>query len=98
MPRVAVDHNHRMNLRVQPDQKATLIRAAAIKNTDLTAFVLQNALREAKTVIDDAERVVLNQRDSMIVLKLLENPPPPNAKLRAAIQGLAKQGTKKKKG
>ena len=48
MPRVAVDDNKRMNLRVRPEQKATLMRAAALKNTDLTDFVLQPALREAE--------------------------------------------------
>ena len=54
MPRVAVDDNKRMNLRVQPDQKATLLRAAALRNTDLTDFVLQQALREARAVIEEA--------------------------------------------
>lgn len=54
MLRLAVDDNKRMNLRVRPEQKATLMRAAALKNTDLTDFVIQNALREAKTVIEDA--------------------------------------------
>src|ERR1700723_2323305 len=35
MPRIAVDDNRRMNLRIRPEQKATLMRAAALKNTDL---------------------------------------------------------------
>lgn len=91
MPRVAVDDNKRMNLRIRPEQKATLIRAAALKNTDLTDFVIQNALREAKTVIEEAERVSLCERDSLLVLKLLENPPAPNARLRAAIAALPKR-------
>ncbi len=90
MPRVAVNDNNRMNLRVRPEQKATLIRAATLKNTDLTDFVLQNALREAKTVIEDAERIVLSERDSLMVLSLLENPPAPNAKLKAAIKAMPK--------
>jgi len=68
MPRVAVDDNKRMNLRIRPEQKATLIRAAALKNTDLTDFVIQNALREAKMVIEDAERLLLSERDSLLVL------------------------------
>jgi len=51
MPRVAVDENQRMNLRLLPEQKATLMRAAALRHTDLTDFVLQPALREAKAVI-----------------------------------------------
>ena len=95
MPRLAVDDNKRMNLRVRPEQKATLIRAAALKNTDLTGFVIQNALREAKTVIEDAERIVLSERDSLLVLNLLENPPAPNAKLRRAIAAMPKPKQKR---
>ena len=75
----------RMNLRLRPEQKATLVRAAALRHTDLTDFVLQPALREAKAVIEESERIVLSERDSLLVLNLLENPPAPNAKLRAAI-------------
>lgn len=90
MPRLAVDNNKRMNLRIRPEQKATLMRAAALKNTGLTDFVIQNALREAKMVIEDAERLLLSERDSLLVLKLLENPPAPNARLRAAIAAMPK--------
>lgn len=95
MPRLAVDDNKRMNLRVRPEQKATLMRAAALKNTDLTDFVIQNALREAKTVIEDAERIVLSERDSLLVLNLLENPPAPNARLRRAIAAMPKPKQKR---
>src|SRR6185437_13687495 len=91
MPRVAVDDNKRMNLRVRPEQKATLVRAAALRNTDLTDFVLQPALREAKRVIEEAERVTLSERDSLMVLKLLEKPPAPNARLRKALASLPKE-------
>ena len=90
MPRAAVDDNKRMNLRLRPEQKATLLRAAALRNTDLTDFVLQPALREAKAVIEGAERTTLSGRDSLMVLNLLENPPAPNAKLRAAIRAMPK--------
>jgi uncharacterized protein (DUF1778 family) len=90
MPRAAVDDNERMNLRLRRQEKAALMRAAALKNTDLTDFVLQPALREAKAVIEEAERIQLSERDSLMVLNLLENPPAPNAKLRAAIAALPK--------
>lgn len=90
MPRVAVDDNKRMQLRVRPEQKATLMRAAALRNTDLTDFIVQLALREAKTVIEEAERISLSERDSLLVLNLLENPPAPNANLRAAIAAMPK--------
>jgi uncharacterized protein (DUF1778 family) len=84
MPRIAVDDSRRMNLRVQADQKARLVRAAAIRNTDLTDFVLQNALREADAVIEQAETLTITARDSVRVLALLENPPAPNTRLLAA--------------
>jgi uncharacterized protein (DUF1778 family) len=90
MPRVAVDDNKRMNLRLRPEQKATLVRAAALRRTDLTDFVLQPALREAEAVIAQSERVSLSERDSLLVLDLLENPPAPNAKLREAIAAMPK--------
>ena len=95
MPRAAVDDNRRMNLRLRPEQKATLVRAAALKHTALTDFVLQPALREAKVVIEESERTVLSERDSLLVLKLLENPPAPNARLRAAIAAMPKPTRKR---
>lgn len=88
MPRAAVEDNKRMNLRVSPETKAKLVRAAALRNTDLTNFVMQTALREAEAVIEAAEVVRLSARDHARVLELLENPPKPNAKLRAAISAL----------
>jgi uncharacterized protein (DUF1778 family) len=90
MPRVAVDDKRRMSLRVRPEQKATLLRAAALKNTDLTDFVLRNALREAEAIIEQADHVKLSARDSQLVLNLLENPPAPNARLRAAARAVPK--------
>jgi uncharacterized protein (DUF1778 family) len=52
-------------------------------------------LREAKAVIEESERIVLSERDSLLVLNLLENPPAPNAKLRAAIARMPKPARKR---
>lgn len=90
MPRAAVDDSERMNLRVKPEVKARLVRAAALRHTDLTEFVTRTALREAEAVIEAAEHIKLSERDSLLVLDLLENPPAPNAKLRAAIAAMPK--------
>ena len=90
MPRVAVHDNKRVQLRIQTEQKATLMRAAALRNTTLTDFIFQIAMREANVVIEEAERIRLSERDSLLVLDLLENPPAPNAKLRGAIAAMPK--------
>jgi uncharacterized protein (DUF1778 family) len=80
-----------MSLRIRPGEKALLLRAVALTHTDLTDFVLRHALIAAKAVIDDADNLQLSPRDSLRVLDLLENPPAPNAKLRAAARALPKR-------
>ena len=90
MPRAAIDTNERMNLRIRPEAKARLLRAAALRNTDLTDFVLRPAMREADAVIEQAEVIRLSARDSRRVLDLLDNPPAPNARLLAAAEALPK--------
>jgi uncharacterized protein (DUF1778 family) len=77
-----------MNLRVSVETKAKLVRAAALRHTDLTSFVTQAALREAEAVIEATETIRLSERDHLRVLLLLENPAQPNAKLLAAIEAL----------
>ena len=93
MPR-AISEAGRIELRIDAAAKAKLARAAALEHIDLTAFILRAALPVAETVIEQAERVVLSDRDSLRVLDILENPPPPNAKLRRAAAALTKQQAK----
>jgi len=88
MPRIPVDDNLRIALRIRPADKAVILRAAAFARTDMTDFILSTALREAQLVIDEQERVKLTRRDSLRVLALLENPAAPNPRLRKAARGL----------
>lgn len=90
MARAALDDTDRMNIRVKPEVKARLLRAAALRHTDLTSFVTQSALREAETVIAEADAIKVSERDFSRILELLDNPPKPNAKLRAAAKALPK--------
>ncbi|MGA2118692.1 MAG: DUF1778 domain-containing protein [Bryobacteraceae bacterium] len=91
MPRPAVEDNSRMSLRIPAEEKALLLRAAALRRTDLTDFVRQHSLSAARAVIREAERMELSERDSLRVLALLENPRKPNAKLLAAAKALPKR-------
>ncbi|MFC3166288.1 DUF1778 domain-containing protein [Ciceribacter thiooxidans] len=88
MAQAACDDDKRMNLRVSPKTKAKLLRAAVLRNTDLTDFVTQSALREAEAVIEAEEVLRVATSDHARVLELLENPPRPNGKLQAAIAAL----------
>ena len=91
MPRIAVADNSRMHLRIRAEEKARLLRAAALDHTDLTDFVVGHALLAAKAIIAEADEGQLSGRDSLRVLELLENPPAPNGKLLAAARALPKR-------
>lgn len=88
MPRPAVKDNNRLALRIRAADKAVIMRAVAMAQTDMTDFILRAALREAQSVIEEYERVKLTSRDSLLVLSLLESPPAPNAKLRKAARAM----------
>jgi uncharacterized protein (DUF1778 family) len=94
LPRIAIENNNRMSLRIRPEQKALLLRAVSLEHTDLTDFVIRHALQAAEEVIQEAHHVNLSARDSLRVLDLLENPPAPNKKLMAAARALPKRSLK----
>lgn len=88
MPRPAVNDNQRLALRLTAADKAVMMRAVALAQTDMTSFILRTVLEEAHSVIEEHERIKLSERDSLLVMELLENPPPANAKLRAAARAM----------
>lgn len=85
----AISEGGRIELRIDPAEKAILARAAALEHTDVTGFVLRTVLPAARAVIERMERLPLSERDSQRVLDLLENPPAPNDRLRRAAADLA---------
>ena len=88
MPRPLTD-NGRVELRLRPEDKATLTRAASLERLDLTGYILGAALPKAKADIAEAERLTLSERDCLRVLALLENPAAaPDRLVRAAKAGL----------
>lgn len=84
----AVEKSDRFHIRISPAQKAMIARAAALSNKDMTDFILEKVVSEAQAVIEAAEVESVSDRDFGRILELLDNPPKPNAKLRAAIDAL----------
>ena len=54
----------RVELRLRPEDKATLTRANSLKQLDLTGYILGNALPRAEADIAEAERLTLSERNS----------------------------------
>ncbi|MBZ9851680.1 DUF1778 domain-containing protein [Mesorhizobium sp. CA14] len=88
MPKIATDKSERFNIRIRPAQKAMIARAAALSNKDMTDFILDKVLPEAEAVIKAVEKIEVSEHDFKRILDLLEHPPKPNARLRAAIAAL----------
>ena len=83
-----VSDSGRIELRIRPEDKATLTRAAALKRLDLTGYILRSVLPQAEADISESERLRLSERDSLRVLELLEHPPKAGDRLvRAAKAG-----------
>ena len=77
----------RIELRATPYEKSLLTRAAAIEHLDLTSLVMRITVPIARDIIEQAEHTLLSERDTLLVLELLENPPPPSNKLIVAAKG-----------
>jgi uncharacterized protein (DUF1778 family) len=76
----------RIGARVPHEVYETLCRAAELTGATVNQFLVQSALKEAQAVIEREEVIRLSPRDWNWLLDLMENPPKPNAKLKAAIK------------
>ena len=73
--------------RVAPASKMVLEQAATLSAyTSLNQFMVQSALREAKRIIEENQKIVLTAKDTKAFLNALENSPEPNKVLLDAIK------------
>jgi len=76
----------RIGARVPHEVYETLCRAAELTGATVNQFLVQSALKEAQAVIEREDVIRLSPRDWNWLLELIENPPKPNAKLKAAMK------------
>ncbi len=75
----------RVQVRIDPEAKRMLERAATLANMTVSSFVVNNVLQAADDLIRERERLVLSDQDWEIFSAALVNPPEPNAALRKAF-------------
>jgi len=76
----------RIGARVPHEVYETLCRAAELSGATVNQFLVQSALKEAHAIIEREEVIRLTPRDWNCLLGLMDNPPKPNAKLKAALK------------
>lgn len=81
----------RLEARISPDQKAMLVKAAALEGRSLTDFVVGSAVQEAKRIVHENDIIKLTERDREVFVAELLNPPPPNKALIKAMKAHERQ-------
>lgn len=84
--RRAATRDERIDFRVNPATKDLLVRAAALRGSNLTTFVLESAQERAVELIEQYERLKLTDRDRDRLLAALAEPPQPVAALRKLFE------------
>ena len=76
----------RLEARIAPQQKRLIERAANLRGTSTTNFVLAAVERAAVETIKDYETLELRGEAARVFADTLLNPPAPSAALRAAAK------------
>jgi uncharacterized protein (DUF1778 family) len=83
----------RLEARVTPDQKRLIERAAELRGTTITEFVVASAQQAATSTIKDFETLTIRDKTREVFIRAVLNPPAPNrAALAAAARYRAEMG------
>lgn len=78
----------RIDLRLSPEDKSLIENAASLSNLTISQFMLASASERAAEVIEQHQRIVLNEASWKQVMDAISNPPAPNEKLKRAARRL----------
>jgi uncharacterized protein (DUF1778 family) len=75
----------RFEIRVNPEEKATVERAAMLSGLTVSAYMRSSVLQKARTDINQLEHLVLSDRDRDQFLNAVEAATPSTGKLKQAF-------------
>ncbi|MCY2974550.1 MAG: DUF1778 domain-containing protein [Planctomycetota bacterium] len=81
----------RIETRVSQEQKDLIERAAAFSGRTISEFVLAHIEVAAKKVVEEHEKLHLDQAQSRILVDALLTPKKPNKKLKLAMENYRKR-------
>jgi len=85
----------RLTTRITDHVQDKLQIAADLVGATLNQFVVQAALEKAEKIIETESTIVMTRRESLMLLDMMENPPPRNEKF---LQAQARYRNVKKDG
>lgn len=84
--------DERIEFRVNSEDKALLARAAILEHTKLPQFVLGPALKRARKIVTEADRIATTDKGYREILDALVNPPEPSKALMTAMREYSAAG------
>lgn len=76
----------RIEIRIKPETKSIIEKAARIKGKTLSAYIVGNTLTSAKRDIEQLEVLSLDKKDRDMFYNLIINPPAPNKALKKLMK------------
>lgn len=86
MEHVLEEPRKRITARVSDNVRVTLEQAAELLGATVNQFVVQTAYQEAQRVIERESVIRLSQQDARRIFSLVDHPPKPNPRLKAAVK------------
>lgn len=72
-------------MKMDPDEKAIVAKAAALMGTTMAGFVRAAAKEKAQTLLERESRLTLSERDFAVFMRALDSAFAPNQALKAAL-------------
>ncbi len=76
----------RIEIRINPETKNIIEKAARIKGETLSAYIVGNSLTSAKKDIEQMKIISLDKKDRDMFYNLIINPPAPNKALKKMMK------------
>ena len=86
----ATQDNQRVSARVSSKVYDAIAQAAELTGATLNQFLVQSAYGKAQEVIEQERFIKLTVRSASAFFDAIEQPPPPNKKLRSAVKSYKK--------
>ncbi|MDR2189543.1 MAG: DUF1778 domain-containing protein [Azonexus sp.] len=88
-PATAPRKRETLNLRIKPEERSLIDRAAEVRGKNRTDFVLDAARAAAEEALLDRAIITATPADWAVFLARLDMPPQPNARLRQTMRATA---------
>jgi uncharacterized protein (DUF1778 family) len=75
----------RVEIRMTPAQKENIERAASLRGTSVTDFILNEVQPAAAATIEEFELLQLRNEERRVFVEALLHPPEPNEALKTAV-------------